>query len=192
MKRIILLTALLCLALAGCVEDIGPAKPGDGPLLVGDFVEVEAPAGFAPMEYNDVLAADGIYYATWSLGEARPFTNEDGGDAEIFDAQIYLLLSEKTSPENARAEADELLELAKSRYQVDSITEETYDGQRYTILTYRYASDTNPYATGAAAYGVRGSHVLNVEVSALEGGEDPLTPLGDILYKCRYMDEEEN
>lgn len=189
MKKMIFILAALCLLLAGCAGELDPAsKPGPGPLLVGDFVEVEAPAGFEPMEYNDVLAADGIYYATWSLGDAQPFTNEDGEDAEIFDTQIHFLLLEKTSPEHAQSAVDELLEMANSHYIVENTSEETYDGQRYIILTYRYDSDTNPYAAGAAAYGVRGSHVVNVEVSSLEGGEDPLTPLGDVLYHCHYME----
>lgn len=187
MRKIIFALIILCLLLTGCGADLGPASsPGPGPVLVGNFVEVDAPPEYVPMEYNDVLAADGIYYATWSVGKAKPYTNEDGEDAEIFDTQVYFLLSEKTSPENARAEVEELLELAQSRYQVESTGEETYDGQTYTVLSYRYDSDTNPYATGAAAYGVRGNHVVNVEVSALENGGDPMTALGDILRNCHY------
>lgn len=187
MKKLVIAIAVLCLMLTGCGAELEPAaRPGPGPVTVGNFVEVDAPPEYVSMEYNDVLAADGIYYATWSVGEAKPYTNEDGDDAEIFDIQVYFLLSEKTSLENAQATADELLELAKSRYQIKSTSEESYDGQTYTILTYRYHSDTNPYATGAAAYGVRGSHVVNVEVSALEDGGDPLSSLGDILRSCHY------
>lgn len=187
MKRSILLIILLCLVLAGCAEDLSPAKLGDGPLLVGNLIEVNAPKRLTPMEYNDVLAADGMYYATWSMGEAQPHTNEDGEEAKIFDAQVYLVLSEKTSTENAQSALDEVLEMANSHYQVESVSTETYEDQFYTILTYRYGSDTNPYTIGAAAYGVRGNCLVNVEVSCLEGGSDPLTLLGDFLHGCHYI-----
>lgn len=192
MKRSILLIILLCLVLAGCGADIDPAVPGDGPLVVGSLIEVDAPGELTPMEYNDVLAADGMYYATWSMGEARAYTNEDGDDAEVFDSQVYLVLSEKTSAENAQGALDEVLEMAGSRYEVRSTSTETYGGQEYTVITYEYISETNPYSVGAAAFGVRGSCLINVEVSSLEGPADPLTLLGDFLRCCRYLDEEGN
>lgn len=192
MKRMILLAALLCFLLAGCARDIGPAELGDGPLLIGNLIRVDAPEGFSPMEYNDVLAADGMYYATWSMGEAQPYTNEDGDSAEVFDAQAYLVLSEKTSAENAQGALDEVLEMANSRYQVESTATETYGNQTYTVLTYRYDSDTNPYTAGAAAYGVRGNCLINMEVSCLESRANPLALLEDFLGCCYYLDEEEN
>lgn len=192
MKRIMLLVAFLCFILAGCGANLAPKNPGDGPFVVGNLVRVEPPEGFTPMEYNDVLAADGMYYATWSMGEAQPYTNEDGDNAEIFDVQAYLVLSEKTSAENAQGALDEVLEMANSRYQVESTATETYGNQTYTVLTYRYDSDTNPYTAGAAAYGVRGNCLINVEVSCLESGANPLALLEDFLGCCYYLDEEEN
>lgn len=192
MKKVLALAGLLCLMLTSCVEEMGPTKPDDGPLLVGDFVRVDVPRDIRPMEYNDVLAADGMYYATWSVGEAQPYTNEDGDDAEIFDAQVYLVLSEKTNAENAAGALDEMLEMANSRYQVESTASEDHHGQRYTIITYCYLSETNPYAVGAAAFAVRGDHLINVEVSCQEGGSDPLALLGDFLEGCYYTDEEDN
>lgn len=192
MKRIILLVTLLCFALAGCGADLTPESPGDGPLVVGNRIRVDPIEGFTPMEYNDVLAADGMYYATWSMGEAKPYTNEDGDEAEVFDAQAYLVLSEKTSAENAQGALDEMLELANSRYQVESTSTETYEGQPYTVLTFRYLADTNPYAVGAAAFGIRGSCLVNVEVSCLEDGPDPLELLEDFLHGWTYLDEEGN
>lgn len=192
MKKILALAGLLCLLLAGCVEEMGPTKPGNGPLLVGNFVRVDVPREIEPMEYNDVLAADGMYYATWSVGEAQPYTNEDGDEAEIFDAQVYLVLSEKTSAENAAEALDEVLKMANSRYQVKSTVSEDYGGQNYTIITYRYLSETNPYTLGAAAFAVRGNRLINVEVSCQESTEDPLALLVDFLEGCRYTDEEDN
>lgn len=192
MKKILALAGLLCLFLTGCAEEMGPAKPGDGPLLVGNFVRVDVPREIRPMEYNDVLAADGMYYAAWSVGESQPYTNEDGDEAEIFDAQVYMVLSEKTSAENAAVALDEMLEMASSRYHVESTVSEDYLGQNYTVITYRYLSETNPYAAGAAAFAVRGDRLINVEVSCREETDDPLALLRDFLEGCRYTDEEDN
>jgi len=151
-------------------------------------MEVDAPEGFTPMEYSDVLAADGVYYATWAKGEGRPYTNGDGEEAEVYDAQIYLLLSEKSSPENAQASLDELMELARSRYQIESTSTETCNGQDYTVMSFRYEAEDNPYAQGAAAYGARGGCAVNVEVSSVEGGPDPLTALRDFLRHTTNID----
>ena len=41
--------------------------------------------------------------------------------------------------------------MASSQYAIEGTSAETYNGQEFTVITYTYESDTNPYARGASA-----------------------------------------
>lgn len=189
-------TALaLCTLLAGC-EPAPPAEDRDGIPWSADWTTVgENVMGVEPdpsgqlvlRENNSSLAASRMYYAAWSIGEAEAYTNEDGKEADLYDAQVYLLLAGKDSPEEARETAEEWRALAGERYENVSEESGTYNGQEFVTASFTYASETNPYANGTAAFGVFGNHALNVEVSCRETfGGSAEDVLAAFLERCHY------
>ena len=190
-RLIVLLAA--CLFLAGCSQPV-PAKAADGLdwddgwVNVGNVVGVDTPGGLTPQENMDVLSTKGMYYATWSMGEASPYTNADGEEAELYDGQLYLLLAGYDKAEKAQDTAAEWLEMASERYQVENaFTDNRCNGQTYSIVTYDCASDTNPYARGASAFGVYRNYAISVELQCQEAFDiDPRAVLASFLANCHY------
>ena len=194
MKRGRGIAAWICclLWLAGCSQPV-PRQAADGAawrgdwVTVGNVVGVETPEGMTPRENNDALAANGMHYATWSCGEAEPYVNEDGGGAQIYDAQVYLLLAGYDGAGKAEDSAAKWLDMAASQYAVEDTGEEVYNGQAFTVVTYAYKSETNPYARGASAFGVYRNYAVSVELSCRDGfGGDPREMLADFLRNCHY------
>lgn len=184
--------AALCLCLAGCSQPV-PQRAADGAawseswVTVGNVIGVETPDQFTLRENSDAIAARGMYYATWSDGEAEPYTNEDGGEAQIYDAQIYLLLAGYDEAGKAEDAAAEWLDMASGQYAVETSAGETYNGQAFTVITYTYQSETNPYARGASAFGVYRNYAVSVELSCREGyGGSARELLEAFLQSCHY------
>lgn len=192
MKKLMLVLLVLCLCLAGCgqlipVQASDGAAWDDGWITVGGIVGVDAPAGIDHRENNDTLSIKGMYYATWSIGEAEPYVNENGDETQLYDAQIYLLLAGYNPAEKADESAAEWQAMAHDRYAVEQTLSATCNGQDYTVLTYAFDSETNPYARGASAFGVYRNYALSVELSCREDFTgDPLEILTDFLDHCHY------
>lgn len=192
MKKRMLCLLLAVLCLSGCGQP-PPARAADGAdwdgswVTVGNVVGVDAPAGLELRENNDALAANGMYYAAWSIGEETPFVNAEGDDAKLYDAQIYLLLAGYGQAEKAEDRAAELLDMAAAQYTVEDTMEAVHNGQRFTIMTYTYHTETNPYQRGASAFGVYRNYAVSVEISCREDfdGDAPAI-LGDFLDRCHY------
>ena len=194
MKKVIALFVLaaVCVSLTGC----GPMLPetaADGSswsedwVTVGSVLGVDTPEGLTPRENNEALAAKGMYYATWSMGESSAYVNEEGENAELYDAQVYVLLAGYDAAEKAEASMEKWLAMASSQYAVTQTLSETYNGQPFTILTYTYTSQTNPFARGASAFGVYRNYAISIEVSCQEnfvGNE--LEVLMEFLKNCHY------
>lgn len=194
MKKVIwiLLGAALCLCAAGCSQP-APERAADGQswsdgwITVGGIVGVDTPEGIDPRENNDALSARGMYYAAWSIGQAEDFVNEDGDSAQLYDAQIYLLLAGFSAAEKVEENAAEWEAMANDRYAVEQVLSKTCNGQAFTVLTYAYDSGSNPYERGASAFGVYGNYAISVELSCREGfAGDPLEVLTDFLDHCHY------
>lgn len=140
-----------------------------------------------PRENSDALSAKGMYYATWSIGGAEDIFNENGDQAQVYDAQVYLLLSGFNDAVKAEETAAEWLGLAYEQYAVDAEAAETCNGQEFTVIIYTYASETNPYAYGASAYGTYGNYAVSVELSCREDFDgNALEILEDFLEHCHY------
>lgn len=192
-RKIFALLLAACVCLAGCGQPV-PVKAADGLdwdegwVNVGNVVGVDTPGGLTLRENMDVLSTRGMYYATWSMGEASPYTNADGEEAEIYDGQLYLLLAGYDKAEKARDTAAEWLEMASERYQVENAsTDSRCNGQTYSIVTYDCASDTNPYARGASAFGVYRNYAISVELQCQEmSGIDLRAVLAGFLANCHY------
>ena len=150
----ILLAGAACLSLTGCGQNV-PVKTADGAqwddgwVNVGGIVGVDTPAGLDSREYNDTLGVNGMYYATWSSGTAEPYTNAEGQEAEVYDAQVYLLLAGYDEAGKAEDAAAEWLDMAAGQYSVEDTATATCNGQEYTVITYTFSFDTNPYQRGA-------------------------------------------
>ncbi len=191
-ELILLALLALCLCLTGCGQPF-PVQAADGTawsedwVTVGNVVGVDTPEGMTARENNDALAASGMYYATWSIGEGEPYTNEDGDEAQIYDAQVYLLLAGYSSAEKAEESAAQWQSMAHDRYAVEETQPATCNGQAFTVLSYAFDSETNPYARGASAFGVSGNFAVSVELSCREEfAGDPPEVLAGFLEHCHY------
>ena len=190
---IALISGLLCLCLCGCGTVLLPEKAADGLdwnrswVTVGGIVGVDTPDGMEARENNEALAAQGMSYATWSIGEAVPYTNADGEEAQLYDAQIFLLLSGSKSVEQAEDTLAQWQEMARQQYAIDGTVAETHNGQAFTVITYTFGSETNPYARGASAYGVYRNYAVSVELVCQHYFDgDAAQLLARFLDSCHY------
>lgn len=181
-----------CLILYGCGNTL-PQKTEDGLswddgwVTVGTFLGADTPDDLTPRENNDALAGNGMYYATWSLGDGQPYENAEGNEATVYDAQVYMLLAEGDSPDEAAAFSEEWLSMAQAQYSVHTTAQEICAGQAFTILCYGFSGAGNPYKTGVSAFGHHGNYAMSVELSC---GEDftgnARELLLDFLNHCHY------
>lgn len=188
-----MLAGALCLMLTGCAGPLPPEQAADGQewnedwVTIGQVVGVDTPEVLEVCENNEALARYGMYYATWSMGEAVPFVNEDGEDAELYDAQVYLLLRGGKSAEEAENTLRQWQELAQQQYQVEGEETQTHNGQEYSVITFTYGSETNPYSRGVSAYSVYRNYAVNVELACQEDADlSPEELLEQFLDNCHY------
>lgn len=186
-----LLLALCLGCLGGCQAALPKAADGqswsEDWVTLGSVVGVETPEGLILRENSDLLAAKGMYFASWSAGDAEPYLNEEGEETSLYDAQLSFLLAGYNSIEEAGAAAAEWLQMAYEQYAVDAEAAETCNGQEFTVITYTCASKTNPYASGASAFGVYGNYAVSAELSCREGFDgNALEILEDFLEHCHY------
>lgn len=192
-KPVMLLLAALCLGLTGCAPNQPPERAADGSswdegwVTVGGVIGVDAPSGMDPRENNEALAANGMYYATWSMGESEPYINGDGEEAELYDAQVYLLLGKYRSAKDAENTLAQWKDMASLNYVIESTVEETHNGVDFTVITYTFESEENPYARGASAFGVYRNCAVSVELTCQENfGGDASQLLARFLDHCHY------
>lgn len=188
--------SVLCLCTVLCLNGCGksaPPKAVDGSdwsedwVTLGNVIGVDTPAGLTAQENSDVLSTKGMYYAAWSIGEAVSYVNEDGEDAQLYDAQVYLLTAGYDSTQKAEETAAEWLDMAYGQYAVDAEAVETCNGQEFTVIIYTYTSKSNPYTYGASAFGTYGNYAVSAELSCQEGFEDgALETLENFLEHCHY------
>lgn len=184
---------VLLLLLSGCGQVAAP-RTADGQdwsedwVAVGNVVGVDTPEGLTHRESSDTLAAKGMYYATWSAGEAVPYVNADGQDAQLYDAQLHYLLAGYDSTAKAEEAVAEWLSMATGQYAVEDTASELYNGQAFTVITYTYPSEANPYSRGASAFGAYGNYAISAELSCAEAfADDARAVLEDFLERCHYV-----
>lgn len=195
MKKItyVLLAVALCIGLTGCASPAAPETAVDGTpwdknwITVGGVVGVDTPEGIDHRENNEALAVNGMYYATWSIGEGEPYTNADGEEATLYDAQVYLLLAGHRSEQTAESTLSQWMDMARQRYTVSRTAEESHNGQDFTVITYSLDSETNPYARGVSAFGLCRDYAISVELTCQEDFDgDPARLLARFLDACHY------
>lgn len=138
-------------------------------------------------DYKEALAGDGLYYASWRIGESEPYENSDGDTVDLYDAQLYLLLEEFANNEKAQENMDTWLGKGRSNYKVSTEEEIVYNGQSYLVLTYTFQNENNPYARGVSAFAVRDNLAVCAELTSRgDFTEDLKTILTDFLENCTY------
>ena len=194
MKRLIAIT-VLCVLLAGCA----PSGPTNEELgwdedwaRVGTLLGVEPMDGFSLSENKDVMGIYGLYYATWTAGEARDYTNADGDEAQVYDVQIYVLLQRSGSVDEAQTAVEDWMARERETYEAGETLTETYAGQKFDLIPLLQVGEDNPYTHGAAAFGVRGDWAISVELLCQDSFEDDVQAcLTKFLSGFHYSDEQE-
>ena len=176
MKRNLLCIVALALAAVLCTgcgvkdEDLksDPLVNPDGTAPVGKTLVAPAPPeGFTLLDNKDILAANGLYYASWVNGEPQPYENSEGKTVDLYDAQLTLVVQENKTGEKAAS--------AVSGW------------QEYTVIQFAYQDESNPYAFGVAAFGQKGTSAIEWELSCQESYTgDALAVLTEFLNGCTY------
>ncbi len=190
-SRYFLILCFLAFLLAGCASPHVEKEPVENVrhLTVGHSLKVEnTDDRFVLVDDNSTLAADGLYYASWGMGDPEPYENSNGDMADLYDASLYLLVGEAKSQEAARKYMDTWLEAANTGYDVSEQKEMTYHKQLYTIVTYHCNSEDNPYDQGISAFGTFGNNAVCVELTCMKDfKDDPETILANFLDNCSYI-----
>lgn len=155
---------LFCLlvAVTGCSYTAPGKKPVENTafLKVGRHLEVNnTNDSLILYDYNETLASDGLYYASWRIGDAIPYENRD-----------------------------EWLEKAESNYDISAEEETFCNGQPYLMITYTFSGENNPYARGVSAFGVYENSAVCIELTCREdfAGDLPAI-LTEFLENCTYI-----
>lgn len=190
-KRNLLLFVCLILLLTGCASKPQTAKDGqkwsDDWTAIGTSVGVEAPKKLTLLDTNEALAADGMYYATWTAGGSVPYENSDGDTIDLYDAQLYFLTNEAVSEKKAKSSCDTWLAAAKENYEVHTENTVSFGGQSYTLITYSCKNEDNPYDRGVSAFGVCGETAVCAELACLWNyTEDLEALLAEFLNNCHF------
>lgn len=187
-----LLAALALLALAGCEGSGGKGDPDwdeDWVQLAG-YVGIEPVDGFTLDESNDTLSVSGLYYAAWTSGEGQAFSNAEGKEATVYDAQIYVLLEECRSAEAAGKAVGEWTAREEETYEVGETETKTFGTQDFALLPLLSGSEDNPYTHGTAAFAVRDKWALSVELMCTDNFTgDSRALLEDFLTGFHYSGE---
>lgn len=188
----LLLYVLLCFLLfcTGCSFSSASENrtAEDGTVLVGHTLEVRnTDDRLTLLDNKDALAADGLYYAAWTAGNCEPYENKDGDTVDLYDAQLYLLLGEAKSTEDAQLDMDTWLAAAKENYEVQKEDTVSCGGNSYTLLTYQCKSADTPYDRGVSAFYTDQNIAVCIELTCrADYTEDLYLMLTEFLNNCSY------
>lgn len=191
-KTKILALLLACVLLQGCANgstDTLPSGWSEDWVLLGNFLGAEPLEGFSLNESKDALSVSGIYYATWTCGQAREHTNDEGENAKVYDAQVYILVQECRNEAAAAAQIGAWIARESQSYSTGEKTVYTAAGQTFDLLPLLSARAENPYTRGVAAFAARGSRAICVELLCSEDYPgDPQAVLEAFLNGLHYND----
>jgi hypothetical protein len=190
-KKKLLCFTLAFLLLTGCSKTPESTTTGqawdENWLTIGTQMGVEEPSQLTLLDNKEALAADGLYYATWVAGDFVPYENSDGETIDLYDAQLYLLVSECDKEEDALTSRDSWLAVAKENYDVLSEQTITCNDQSYTVISYNCISENTPYDHGVSAFGTSGFDAVCAEFTCVEDYEgDLMSLLTEFLNGCHY------
>ena len=162
--RILSLILTLSLVLCGCGSETLPSSWDESYAVISPFLAAEPMEGFTFGESDDILGIGGVYYAAWTNGEAREFTNSEGEAVTIFSAQIYVVAQECPTEADAKQDLAAWITREKQNYTVGEESSLTVNGRDYTLLTMESGKEGNPYGFGCAAFAVSGTNAICVEL----------------------------
>lgn len=139
------------------------------------------------LDSKDVLAANGLYYAAWTIGGSELYENSEGAAVDLYDAQLYLVLGEHKDAEEADKDVVKWLDAARGNYEILAEEDMECNGQTYHLLTYNCASESNPYARGISAFGAYDNTSVCIELTCRENFKEELeTVLIPFLNHCSF------
>lgn len=157
-------------------------------VTVGSHLTVHNTDTHLTLQNNlDALSADGLYYASWTAGNSEPYENSDGDTVDLYDAQLYLLLGEFKVSDTAQQNMDNWLAAGQTNYDVTSQDTIICNDQSYTMVTYNFSNEENPYSRGVSAFGVYNNLAVCVELTCRENYDEDLEQmLIEFLNNCTY------
>jgi hypothetical protein len=185
----VMAAALLCCGCASTASDNAVSVNEDGSIQIGNSLLVEPlDSELKISEQLDALAADGLYYATWTIGEPVDYENSDGDTVDLYDAQLYLLLGEYRTEEKAADNLSTWLAAANENYEVLSEEDVVFDSVTYHVISYNCTSETNPYDHGISAFASNGKNAVCAELTCQADFADDLDAIMmDFLKHCTYL-----
>lgn len=193
-KNMLIWGTALILTLSGCTSlpadtesDIEAERDSEY-IAVGSRLTVpNTDSRLTLLDKKDALSADGLYYVSWTAGTPEPYVNSEGDTVDLYDAQLYLLLGESKTSEAAEQTTENWLSAGMTNYDVTAEETIVCNGQTYTMLSYRFTNEENPYSRGVSAFGVFENCAVCVEFACQEAyGEDLKEMLTDFLEGCSY------
>lgn len=194
MKLIYWIYALcIMLTLTGCSSSASSAEntaEASGDVTIGNYLSIHNIDSRLTLLNNlDTLSADGLYYASWVIGNAQPYENSDGDTVDLYDASLYLLSGEFKNTQYAQENMDSWLDTAKENYEILNEEEITCNGQTYSLITYNSTHEDNPYARGISAFSIYENCAVCIELTCRDEFSDDLRGiLIDFLESCSYGD----
>ena len=189
--NIIILILCLLSFMAGCssppTETMNGQEWQEDWIKMGTGIGVDASESLVLLDNKEALAADGLYYAAWGTGSSSPYENSEGDTVDLYDAQLYLLVNEADTEDNAEKNCQTWLASAEDNYEVLTKDTITCNGQPYTIITYNCIGEDTPYDHGVSALGVCGETAVCAELTCVKGCSEDLTQLlTEFLNGCHY------
>ena len=182
-----LLFICIVLLLTGC--SFSSLTEDSSHLTIGNSMEINTTdSDLILLDNMDTLATDGLYYASWGIGEKEPYENSEGKTIDLYDAQIYFLLDEYKDEETAQQNMNSWFTDAKANYEVLNEETITCNEQTYSLITYTFKNKNNPFIQGISVFTVSNNSVICIELTSGKNFEEDLkTVLLDFLNKCTYM-----
>ncbi len=189
--KLSILPAACALLLGGCAgtTEATLSTEADGSVRIGSILKISSwPEALALYDSKDALAAEGLYYASWTSGQSSKYTNEDGAEIDLYPVQVTLLGAERKDTQSAQDEIEIWKSASGDNYAVSDTRRETVGGQEYEILTYTMKNPDSPWKGGVSAFGVHGPSAVCVEVTYQEAFEgDPGQLLMELLGDFSYL-----
>lgn len=166
-KRITALLLLICVLLSGCGLPEAPEVAADGTpwsdewITIGAVLGVENVEGWKNIRNEDLLADGGMYFASWVTGESK-----EG----VYPAQVFLVLSECESADDAGALVAEWTALVGENYTAETPEILEHRLGTFTLIPYTCGAD-GTFDRGVSCVGVVGGRAVNLEISCMEDVE---------------------
>lgn len=157
-------------------------------ITVGSILEIKnTDKRLVLLDHKETLAADGLYYISWGMNCQEDNKNNEDDSSLQYDAQLYLLLGEAISREEAQSNMDTWLTAAKTNYEIVTEKEISSNEQSYSILLYDRNTTDSIYTKGISAFSRIDQNAICIELICTENfNEDLETILTDFLANCSY------